>query len=172
MAKSYLKQDFDDVRCFFCNCYLATLWPILGYSQGDSLTNLILITAFQIFRPRTHREPCNKVGSLSPAKHLAGFELGTFQFLSHRLNPLGHSPHSMLSFCNKRQHITIHSRTPWGGYWEVLHVTLLTAPPSIHLYGNENPSSINQGNKIKIGEGGEGGVVDKIYQNRGEVPNV
>ena len=36
-------------------------------------------------------------------------------------------------------------------YREVPHVTLLTAPPSIHLYGNRNSRSISQGNKTEIG---------------------
>ena len=40
--------------------------------------------------PEGHWEPHIEVGSLSLAKHLAGFEPGTFQFLQH-LNPLGHS---------------------------------------------------------------------------------
>ena len=31
---------------FFFNCYLAAPWPTLGYSQRDSLTNLMLITGF------------------------------------------------------------------------------------------------------------------------------
>ena len=31
---------------FFFNCYLAATWPTLGYSQRDSLTNLMLITGF------------------------------------------------------------------------------------------------------------------------------
>ena len=31
---------------YFFNCYLASIWPTLGHSQGDSLTNPILITAF------------------------------------------------------------------------------------------------------------------------------
>ena len=33
---------------FFFNCYLAAPWPLLGHSQGDSFTNLILITAFYL----------------------------------------------------------------------------------------------------------------------------
>ena len=43
------------------------------------------------FRPEGHREPCNKVGSLSPAEHLVGFEPRTFRFLLQHVNPLGHS---------------------------------------------------------------------------------
>ena len=42
--------------------------------------------------PQSHREPCNEVGSLSPAKCLVRFEWGTFQFWLQRLNPLDHSP--------------------------------------------------------------------------------
>ena len=76
---------------FFFNCYLAAPQPTLGHSQGDSLTNLMLITAFVHIRPEGHWEPRNKVGSLSLAEHLAGFEPGAFQFLLQGLNPLGHS---------------------------------------------------------------------------------
>ena len=32
--------------CIFFNCYLAILRPTLGHSQGDSLTNPMLITVF------------------------------------------------------------------------------------------------------------------------------
>ena len=63
---------------FFFNCYLAVPRPTLGHSQGDSLTNLMLITTFVQVRPEGHREPRNKVGALSLAEHLVGFELGTF----------------------------------------------------------------------------------------------
>ena len=39
---------------FFLNCYLAVQRPTLGHSQGDSLTNLMLITAFfNEFRPES-----------------------------------------------------------------------------------------------------------------------
>ena len=58
--------------------YLAVPWPTLGHSQGDSLNNPMLITVFVQVRPEGHWEPCNEVGSLSPAEHLAGFEPGTF----------------------------------------------------------------------------------------------
>ena len=76
----------------FFNCYLAAPRPTLGHYQGDSLTHPMLIIAFFLhFQPEGHREPRNKVGSLSPAERLVGFELGTFQFLLQCLNPLGHS---------------------------------------------------------------------------------
>ena len=52
----------------------------------------MLITAFYIFNPKVTQEPRNEVGSLSIAKCLVGFELGTFWFLLKGLNPLGHSP--------------------------------------------------------------------------------
>ena len=38
----------------------------MGHSQGDDLTNPMLITAFE-----GHREPCNEVGSLSLVERLA-----------------------------------------------------------------------------------------------------
>ena len=72
----------------FYNCYLAVPRPTFGHSQGDSLTNPVLITAFVPIWPEGHREPRNEVGSLSPAERLAGFEPGTFRFLLQRLNPL------------------------------------------------------------------------------------
>ena len=42
------------------------------------LTPPMLITAFLHFWHEGHWEPCNDVGSLSPAKLLMGFELGMF----------------------------------------------------------------------------------------------
>ena len=42
-------------------------------------------------QPEGHQKPCNEVRSLSLAKHLVGFEPGTFWFWLQRLNPLGHS---------------------------------------------------------------------------------
>ena len=41
-------------------------------------TPYMLITAFLHFWHEGHWEPCNDVGSLSPAKLLMGFELGMF----------------------------------------------------------------------------------------------
>ena len=67
-------------QSIFFNCHLAAPQPTLGHSQGDSLTNLMLIIAFYLCQPEGPREPRNKVGSLSPAERLARFELGTFQF--------------------------------------------------------------------------------------------
>ena len=74
-----LTPDFSS-SFFFFNCYLAVPQPTLGHSQGDSLTNLMLITASVHVRPEGHQEPRNEVGSLRPAEHLAGFEPGTFRF--------------------------------------------------------------------------------------------
>ena len=58
----------------FFMCYLAVLRPTLSHSQGDSLTNLMLITAFVEVWTEGHREPHNEVGSLCPAEHLASFD--------------------------------------------------------------------------------------------------
>ena len=65
-----LRNFITIVYYYFFNCYLAVPWPILGHSQGDSLTNLTLITAFVQVRPEGHQEPRNEVGSLSPAERL------------------------------------------------------------------------------------------------------
>ena len=47
---------------FFFNCYLAVPRPTLGHSQGDSLTNPMLITAYVHIWPEGHRESRNRVG--------------------------------------------------------------------------------------------------------------
>ena len=86
---------FFFIYLFFFNCYLAVPRPTLGHSQGDSLTNPMLITAYVRIRPKGQQEPRSEVGSLSLVDLLAGFEPGTFQFLFQRLNPLAHSPHSL-----------------------------------------------------------------------------
>ena len=87
-------------RVFF-NCYLAAPWPTLSYYWGESLTQLMLTTAFLHFRSERHREPHNEVGSLSPSKYLVGFEPGTFRFFLQCLNPLDNSLHIMgLAFPN------------------------------------------------------------------------
>ena len=82
------------VTSFFFNYYLVVPPPTLGHSQGGSLTNPMLITVFIHIRPKGHREPHNKVGSLSAAKRLTGFESG---FWLQCLNPQGHSPSFQLS---------------------------------------------------------------------------
>ena len=106
VPKDFGRQDFFLDFFFFFNCYLAVPRPTLGHSQGDSLINPMLITAFVHVRPESHQEPYSEVGSLSPAKRLVGFEPGTFQFRLQRLNPLGHSPQS-------------------GGWYKILDFTLL-----------------------------------------------
>ena len=73
---SITPQDWS-VSMYFFNCYLAAPWPTLGIiKQGDSLTHPMLITCvLHIWhKGKGHREPCNKVGSLSPVKWLVGFE--------------------------------------------------------------------------------------------------
>ena len=88
----FSQVNLKGIFLFFFNCYLAVPRPTLSHSQGNSLTNLMLITVFVQVRPEGHWEPRNEVGSLSPAERLAGFEPGTFRFLFQCLNPLGHSP--------------------------------------------------------------------------------
>ena len=79
----------------FFNCYLAVprpTMPTMDNYQGGSLTHSthsMLITAFSNFWPKDHQGHRNKVGFISPANHLVGFELGTFHFWLKCLNPLG-----------------------------------------------------------------------------------
>ena len=63
---------------FFLTAIRLPHCQLLGHSQGDSLTNPMLITTFYLCQPEGDQEPCNEVLSLSPAELLAGFELGTF----------------------------------------------------------------------------------------------
>ena len=51
----------------------------------------MLIIAFVQVQCECHHEPCNEVGSLSPAKCLVGFKPGTFQYWLQCLDPLGNS---------------------------------------------------------------------------------
>ena len=86
----------------FLNCYLAVPRPTLGHSWGDSLSNLMVITAFfYYFDPKVIRSLVMRFGSLSPAEHLVGFEPVTFQFEFQCFNPLGHSPVNVDSFLQK-----------------------------------------------------------------------
>ena len=75
-----LIQNMRNTGRFFLNCYLTAPRPTLDHSQGNSFTNLMLITEFWLFLLEGHQEPRREVGSLSPAERLVGFELGTFRF--------------------------------------------------------------------------------------------
>ena len=68
---------------------MAAPQPTLDHYQGGSITHPMLITAFLHVQPEGHWEPCDEVGSLSPAESLVGFEPGTFRFWQQRLNLLG-----------------------------------------------------------------------------------
>ena len=78
-------------KCYvFFNCHLAAPRPTLGHYRGGSLTHPMLNTCVLHIQPEGYCEPRNKVGSLSPAEYLVGFEPRTFWFWSQCLNPLGH----------------------------------------------------------------------------------
>ena len=85
------------ILLIFFNCYLAAPQPTLGHHWGDSLTHPMLITAFLCFWTESCWKPCNEVGSLSLAKCLVGFKLGTFWLYFQCLDPQDHSPHSCFS---------------------------------------------------------------------------
>ena len=60
-------------------CYMTAPQTTLGYSQRNSLSSdLIILLA--TFRSEGYRETRNKIGSLSPPKHLVESALGTFRF--------------------------------------------------------------------------------------------
>ena len=71
-------NNTQKIEVFF-NSYLPAPQHTLGNSQGDSLPNPILITAFYLLRPEDHQQPRNEVGYLSLARCLEGFKPGTFQ---------------------------------------------------------------------------------------------
>ena len=95
----------DLVHLQHTSFFLTAIW--LPHSQGDSLTNPMLITVFYLYQPEGRQEPHNKVGSLSQAERLAGFEPGTFQFSSKCLNPLDHSPLAYSTCCLKFTDLTM-----------------------------------------------------------------
>ena len=78
--------------CFAHLIFLTAIWlthnQLWATGKGGSLTNLILITVFDLLWPKGHWEPCNQVGSQSMTEHLVGIELGAFQFWMKCLNPL------------------------------------------------------------------------------------
>ena len=78
--------------CLFLNYDLAAPRLTLSHYWRDSLTHPMLITAFLHIRPKGNQDPCNEVGSLSPAERLVGFELGIFCFWLQLVNPLDCSP--------------------------------------------------------------------------------
>ena len=53
---------------------MAASRPTLAHSQGDSLTNRMFITTFELFQHKGHRELCDDVEFLSPAERQVGFE--------------------------------------------------------------------------------------------------
>ena len=72
---------------------MANFGPLSRGQPHSSVVNHCVLH----FRPKGHQEPHNKVGSQILAKHLVGFEQGTFQLLQC-LNPLGHP--QKFSFAN------------------------------------------------------------------------
>ena len=81
----FFTSVFVFVFVFF---FLTAIWQ--SHGQLWAILKEMLTTAFVQVWPEGHREPCNEVGSLSPAERLAGFEPGTFRFWLQRLNPQGH----------------------------------------------------------------------------------
>ena len=71
----YLQDKLFFFKLLF-GCSSANFGP---FSRGQPYYPM-LITVFVQVQPEGHQEPHNKVGSLSPAERLVGFELGTFQF--------------------------------------------------------------------------------------------
>ena len=93
----------------------------------------MLITVFELFWLKGHREPRNYIGSLSPAEHLVGFEPGTFPFLSQRLNPLVHYPQDYARIClNFNSSYLLESRNKSSQ--ELQKLALSSNPAGIYLF--------------------------------------
>ena len=73
-----------------------TLYTVFAekiFSLSLSLrSNRMLTSMFSPFQPKGHCEPCNKVGPLSPAEHLVGFEPRTFNSNHNNLTQLATLP--------------------------------------------------------------------------------
>ena len=63
---------------FFFNCYVAGPQQTLGHSQGDCLTNLILITAFYLCRPGIDMDMLKKS---RPLWHCKNWKTTNFCFI-------------------------------------------------------------------------------------------
>ena len=77
---------------------------LLGCSKAKfGQTHQMLITVFFRFWPKGHWEPCNKVGSLSLAMQLVGFEPRTFRLYHNGLTrrPLSPYQHSFKWLCGQ-----------------------------------------------------------------------
>ena len=73
------------IRIFFI-CYLAAPQPTLGLlSRGQDHSPNVNYCVLSTFNMKAIRNHENEVGSLSPAKHLVGFEPGTLQFFHKTL---------------------------------------------------------------------------------------
>ena len=88
---NFLKKFKTPIICLFLLLFASTMVNFGPLSWGQphwlNVTHCIFY-----FRPKSHWEPHNKVGSLRPAEHLVGFEPRTFWFWLQGINPLSHSP--------------------------------------------------------------------------------
>ena len=118
----------------------------------------MLLTVRFKFRPKIHQEPCNKVGSLSPAMHLAGFETRTFRFYHNALN---HSPLSLYQQSFKWLYVQITNNTcgllwvQWA-LWEeryTFHIclawTFQIQPPGMTFFLLEWPFQHRKNEKVE-----------------------
>ena len=86
-TKNWQYVWYIQVTYFF---YLLFCCPTPNLLRGQPHSPMLL-TTFVKFRSTVHRKPRDEVGFLSPVEYLVGLEPGTFQFLSQRINLLGHS---------------------------------------------------------------------------------
>ena len=75
LHETLLKRVIEIIKGFF---QLLFGCPMASHYRGGSLNHPIIITCVLNIQPEGHREPRSKVGSLSPAEYLLGFEPGAF----------------------------------------------------------------------------------------------
>ena len=96
MFQKLLFKSLTVFFCCSCSCFLSAIWLPHGQCwatvKRGKIINPMFITAFYLFWPKSHWEPCNEVWSKSLAEHQVGFELGTIQFWMEDLNALSHFP--------------------------------------------------------------------------------
>lgn len=80
--------DCPEEHTFFKTFIWLPLGQLYAIIEGRDLPDIN--HCVYVFRPKVHREPCDKVGSLMVTERLAGIELRTFRSQLQRPNPLGH----------------------------------------------------------------------------------
>ena len=102
--------------------------------QISETVHPMLITAFWYTESERHQEPCKKVGSLSPAEHLVGFEPDTFRFWLKHVSPLDLS--QLLKIPWEHQQITLFRI-------RIVSLSKNSPPPTLYVLNSRQNIKLN-----------------------------